>query len=610
MKNLYPIKFDFNELYKRKINENEKKFYLSTIIALSNEDDIQWVDEQEQGLTGLYFTIPIYQTNNLDTSYVLVSKFVEWCNITAKICKVDDFLVKSFYISIDISGIKRDNQFGYLFYLISDFIKLAKEKSSVKFFIFLDSLFFENDILFELLKNEVDEKVVFFIDSDGNFTPQIEQNSFKKLKFIEKKRSTQPNYKQQLKNKLVRKLGHFKVKDSDNYCHRYFYDATFCEEEIKLLTKDYIEKFSNSRKQFEYIIYMTKYSPWLVQSMDHLSAELKAIGSPIFQNFKGAYGVDKIIDIIKADYNGGEVLLIADLINSGTSLQTEIENLLTIIPSLKSENLLLLSIMNKKGTGLTDERRKIIALNKEFLIPYFVDVEIKGYETLVNCPLCKLNIPNTNNFVEEQILKFTSYSFWEFSDSAGYEPETYGKEEGKRFKAVTKMTKWFEENSAFVVYKYLKYLEAVGIEPKRGTIFIYPDERYINDEEKNEDLITPSLRLAENLKIFFNAKEIGIPRNIINKYKRPDANLDDLDNINEEWLEILKAKSENNNFVIIDEFHRDGETFESIVRILKKINRNPKCFFPVIDFNPSVTKLHKVKYKDIQYLNLYEFNYT
>ncbi|MDR1341451.1 MAG: hypothetical protein LBK58_15575 [Prevotellaceae bacterium] len=187
-----------------------------------------------------------------------------------------------------------------------------------------------------------------------------------------------------------------------------------------------------------------------------------------------------------------------------------------------------------------------------------------------------------------------SYDFWDLADKAGYGEEIYGygTKENNRLDSVINMNNWFDDYSGYIVYKYLNLLKSIKIdliENSGRTFFIFPDER-----QKNA---TPSNRLAESLKYFFKAKSVGIPLD-----EKREA-------IGEDWKKAIKhLHSYQYDYVIIDEFHRDGTTFESMMKILGELDISPKCFFPIINFNPQKTKEYEKQYEGLHVLSLYEFN--
>jgi hypothetical protein len=589
---LYSIKFDFIELSRRPINEKEEKFYCSTIKALTSDKALSFADNKNN----VTIPIPISQLQSAAASYILKDKFNEWIINAGLLNENGDLTKNSFYISLDITKNVSDKLCIQLFYFLSEILMLSKNEGDIKFFIFLDILPSENDVLWYFLKIDVNKELIFLINvKDGEFLPQKDDVRYDKVRFKEKRKLLLPDNKYLLKQKLVRKLGHFKVENEDNFCHSFFYDGSFCEEEIKSLLLEYIESSSDC-DQFELIVYAAKYSPWLRQSIEHLFIESQ--DNPKLEKAIAFENIDKYIE----NYQGGKLLFITDLIHSGESIKEMLIELSSKMQNFKMDKIHILSILNSEKEVLnTENKRKITINNHDFQITYFVDVKIDAKMTKKNCEMCKLNL-SFDKIESESILKLKSYYFWSLSDNAKYEQEKYGRQKDRLMKKITIMNNWFDENSAYIVYKYIKLLKTINIDAKYGSIFIYPKENVTKDNP------TPSNRLAESFRIFFNAKEIGIPRELIEKYEKEDAPIDDIDSIQDDWIQAVKEQSRNQNYIIIDEFHKDGGTFKGMINILRKLNRNPKCFFPVINFNPQKNEEYKIKYENLEILSLYEFN--
>jgi hypothetical protein len=580
---LYSIKFDFLELLKRTINENEKKLYFSTVKALTTDKELSFADNTNNT------TIPIstFQFQSDSYSYILKDKFNEWI-ITAGLINEEGKLVKnSFYISIDITKNVSDKLCIQLFYYLSKILKLLQHDNNIIFFIFMDILPSDNDVLLDSIKAEVDKELIFLINAnDGEFLPQKKNVEYDKVRFKKKYKLLLPDNKYLLKQKLIRRLGHFKIRGKEHFCYRFFYDGSFCIEEVKNLLFEYIENSSDSDK-FELIVYSAKYSPWLKESID-LLPEIKTIA---FES----------IDQCVGNYQSGKLLFITDLVCSGDSIKEMITTLLNKLPNLENDKIDILSILNSaKPEENNENKRKMTINNYDFQIKYFVDVNVDIKTIEDNCEMCKLGL-SFDNIGSDNIQKLNSYNFWYLSDESKYEEEKYGRQADKLMKRVPIMRDWFNDNSAYIVYKYINLLETIKINAKFGSIFIYPKEKVTEDEP------TPSNKLAESFKIFFNAKEIGIPREIIDKYKNAYESIKDIDDIQEDWIKTLKEQSPDKNYIIIDEFHKEGGTFESMLKILKQLNRYPKCFFPVINFNPQKNEEYKRNYEDLQILSLYEF---
>ncbi|MDR1341452.1 MAG: hypothetical protein LBK58_15580 [Prevotellaceae bacterium] len=421
---LYPLKFEFVELSKKKITEEEKRFYLSTIKALTREnaltqektsskrmlllekfllkmklllkqEKLSWILESGE-TEKLFYTIPIIQSSSSDSD-ILKNKFAEWI-ASANLLTEQGMIRKDgeFYICLDIRGIKRDQLFGSMFRHLSNILEKSKETGNIRFFIFQDVLlsdFSEKDIFYELLQEDIDKGFVFLIDETGNFHPKKSIEQYNPSKYNEKLKQASPDPKELFRRKLIRRTGHFKVMEKRNRCHRYFYDGRFCEEEIKILVMEFIKNQDNN-KELEFIIYAAKYSPWLQPCIEHLSTDIMNEPKRPFPNYQGAHSYEDIIKDsgkIIDKYHEGKVLFISDLIFTGTSMKDMIREMRPVlfekINGLK-DNVFFLSILNSES-----QERILNVDGSNYQIQYLLDVEIETKFANNGCPLCKLIYP-------------------------------------------------------------------------------------------------------------------------------------------------------------------------------------------------------------------------
>jgi len=71
-------------------------------------------------------------------------------------------------------------------------------------------------------------------------------------------------------------------------------------------------------------------------------------------------------------------------------------------------------------------------------------------------------------------------------------------------------------------------------------------------------------------------------------------------------IELNETKLSTPKSIIMDEFGLSGGTLREIIKILGIVNKKPKAYFPIFNFNPKL--LNRDKLNGLKVISLYDFN--
>lgn len=611
MKHIYPVVFSFGETLRYKIDEQDQKYYLSTCRALINNEECNWGNTTASaGATKEpFYSIPIFSHSPSLDSDILRNLFKEWSTSSFPIIEDGKLINNDIIVLIEIKGINRDQLIYPLSNFITDVLN-TEPLGSPRFIFFLDKLPSDDDKIFSHLNALVTDQKVILIDSEGNHVGTC-SSSFKIEKYKSSREYRDLDSSQGIRRKLIKKHGHFQRLDGTGHCSRFFFDAHYCQAEIKDLILKHIDKHAFESEKFEYIIQLSKISEWLSLSVSSADGVLLSDGKEKYKNYKGVINFHNIDDYGEIVYEGGEILLVTDVIDSGKSIRDCIPKLFETFKGLTSENLMKLSVLNniKKGNYDSSTKRRKVHLNGiDFYFSYMVEIE--AIELLHSkCPQCQLNLEHTP-ISGDLKYELTSFDYWELNKTHELIPEKYGFSSRDAMLNIPNFLKWFENDAPFFAYKFELALRSYSI--NHPLTIVFPDET-VNESGVQLTLEeTASGKFVKRLKEIFKnqyIQYIGIPRKIIDDIRDEKIEVSELNNLNtEDWVYNLENLPPEQKIIIVDEFHRGGSTFESMFKIVSYFKKKPICYFPIVDFNPNKSKTYAEIYDGIQVLTLYSFN--
>ncbi len=591
IKVIYPLVFNFGEVVVKDIDQTEKEKYLSLSQKVLKSQQVNWPNSLGNTQKILFRTSKISKADAQERPDYIVTVFDDWLKNTAKVSDGNNLNDKNAVFLIDFRGIDRDQQIFHFSIALTRLL-VPENNDQCRAILIFDALPGDDDAIFKhIIDLKKIGKVVLVDKSDEILADsKITLESFK--------------------TKLIRKVGHFKLNENSNDCCRYFYDAAYGTKELRKLLLDHLFSIATDTEQFEYIFYTSKVSPWLRETLSAVSGDLEKDYTKQFPLFKGAFNYEQIHQELVDKYKGGNILLVADCINTAHALNRAIVAIQKNFPALASSNFHIISVLNNTSRGTyTDETRtvRIIKNQREFQVPTLVSVNIDEVPS-GECPLCKLKIAHTD-LEEDNYLKLRSYDFWKLSDKAGYEFEPFKPGQNAEEKLyVPVFLNWLEENASYIAYKFLRTIDEKKVSSQLDFVIIYPDETGQSGFENMPIVKTASGKLAETLKEIFNKSAIGIPRNIITKVNRGKAKMEQINNLKESWVKAIKDIPLETDIIILTDFSKSCKTFECINSIVGWLDKTTKCYFTIADFNPTITGVYNDKHKDVEFCNLYEFH--
>jgi len=533
--------------------------------------------------------------------------------------RLKEYSVKNFDCSIffiDLARVFHDKFIDYI--LIPEITKIIIEKELTlkkypNFILYFDELRKDslslNKLFIANLKNNI-LKYCFIFDNNGRYIDSnFEIKEDKSL--LELIKSIATSSLEKFRFKLVREINHFKRYIEDNNwitCQQFFYEGINCQKELYELINEKLLYFRNDEQiNPHYILYSSEQSNWLSDAITSVSNN---IDLSIFTNYKK----DNIKNLVNEEFskkvideNKVDVLLILELIHTGKGFRNIIKQIENLFPeaSVHCISILVTSnafrIFDGNGNTIQIDGKKIY---------FFNQVDQERIERS-DCPMCKhgllppIEIDSRNKIIP----KLSSYEMWFMAEEAGYKIEDFKRyERGENL--MPNSLNIFRKNGSLLAVKFEKQLEKY----KKSTEFaiLFPDETrkesYTIDQPEGLEK-TASGYFAKCLK-YYNEKYtyIPIPRKLI----------DDMEKL-VPWELIKKncgylldqIKGLEIPIIIMDEVNYSGKTFNSIAKILSRLDIIPFCYFPIFNFDSDNTlnKYNSEFYKNILFLSIYEFNF-
>lgn len=612
MSYIYLIKFSFGTNIHRDITIEQIEYLRSFFSSFfSSEYNIN----KDEKFMNKCKTIPV--------SYSKISKY---SNILSR--KLNNYLVSEYQILdsekkfknqsdlvvVDIKANLRNVAIVPLSGEIESILKKDINNSHPRFVIILDNIpaVYES---FISIKNYIFNGKVLLIDKKKRFQYKNKKFEINKDFSFDDLAKTALN---KTKFKLVRKIGNYgRYKNATKKeliaCNQYYYDGTNCRDDIGDVLFDKIVELQDKGFNVSKIIYHCPESPWLEDSLTLLKTDLLNLKNDYNFNYNELKNINSINDVFKSSEN---ILFIVSLIHSGDTFRRKYNKLKIIFPNSQIKTIAVL--FSGKSTHLKPRDNYIdIPISEDESIPvnFLLSVNQKQYPKFQGCPMCdelQMEIRDSS-YINTDVL--TSFETWTMCDEAGYIPEDYepGREEPYPSLLPIKPNslKLIEENGAYIAIKYKKHIERNNLLQTPDLTLVFPDEtsnkKEILKRGANINLEeTPSGYLAATLMQLEEIEYFGIPREIINRLqdRRNKFFLSDIQVHYEEFYNKLKLLSD--DIIIMDEFGLSGGTLREIIKILGIVNKKPKAYFPIFNFNPKL--LNKDKLNGLKVISLYDFN--
>lgn len=615
MRNIHLLKFSFGTNVYRNIPIDQLKYFATFFSKFFNLEFL--VDEcHDEDLK----TIPISYKRISKNADILARKLIDslmtelrLIDTNKKFHNINDLIV------VDIKSNIRDTALIHLSSEIENILKSDSDNPSPRFVLILEDIPASIKNFFSI-ENYINTGKVFLIDKKKRFRYKDEQVKVnKEFSFDLLTKSSLDR----TKFKLIRKIGHYgRYKDNSKKelvaCNQFFYDGSDCKNDISDVLFDKIASLKDENS-FDptIIVFDCPESPWLAESISFLDSELKTLKADYSFSYTGYKNISEIKGI---SLEVESILFVIPLIHTGTVFKKCYNSLRDKFPNA---NIKSISILVSDTEGLFIKVNELIAeievnQDEKVSIDFFLSVNQKHYPVHGQCPMCNglhMEIIKDSSYINEDVL--TSFEVWTMCDEAGYCKEDFVTDREKNYpKQVPLLPNRLElikKNSAYLALKYKKHIERNHLLESPDLILVFPDERTSIKELKLRN--TKSIALEETASGYFaetliqlqDIEYFGIPRNILDKIHIANGKPSDLTFIQREYGDFYsKLRLLSDDIIIMDEFGLSGTTLKKIIAILDFVNKKPKAYFPIFNFNPRY--LNNESFDSFSVLSLYDFN--
>lgn len=382
--------------------------------------------------------------------------------------------------------------------------------------------------------------------------------------------------------KMIRRLGHFHRRRSDGteYCNRYFFDGSLCEKELPGLIQNlFINTESTTPSTF--ILYHCPMSPWLLDAIITLSINNHQITLDLHSYLSKPDGINLLKGEIVQD---SKCILIVDMVDTGRT----IVKLHEFLKDCSVEVISTLTVLSTEPTDRINRIREIKVFDGDsektkIKINYIMAIEQKRYG--VDCPLCKLRIPYSNDFIpESDLIEFSkkddfmmipSYDQWEICFNAEVKREIFPPPHRKGIPNLIDYPNVLENHGAWIASKIKNRLDNEGL--LAGVVIVSPDGG-------------GSQLFTDYINVVLRKQLVRIPHNVIEFCSNDESDLEkglsEWKFSNPNWYQSL-CNSGVFRAVIMEEFNVTGITYKGLKKLLQKLGHTVVCFFPLNNLDPS-----------------------
>lgn len=361
-----------------------------------------------------------------------------------------------------------------------------------------------------------------------------------------------------LKHKLVRRHGHFKRHRSGghDHCVKYFFDGSHCKTEIaQLLVREL-----TAHAQHTQVLANATDSIWLLEPV-----EAAAIKMNLAFAIVNADVPDSSSEVVVAD----NPVLVVPLCDTGESLRKIIRLLILLNPDCQPR---VIAVMSTEGQTIEQGRRVIEVDGKQHVVSYLLKVDqprfLRG-----TCRQCRIDIPETLLFNDADTTHYAPHAMWSMILEAGLKAEDDVPDSRPSLGLVPNFPQIIANNGPDLACRMHELLTRMVGNLPRDPIIVCPDER-------------GAKALATALTSLFKYTVIHVPRSAI---RNGFAAINDTGNATTDWmiqLTSLRARGDNTELIVFDEFNASGGTREGLKRLADLFELGVRCYFSLFDFNP------------------------
>lgn len=494
--------------------------------------------------------------------------------------------IKPKYIMIDLSSppgaLIRGSLFNYLALAIQNIVT-ESDKNLLKCIVLVGSMPHEKDFFMaEIINMGLEDKIIV-VDRKGRCYPEsVCRNDITSVEA--RLRDLSQDTFVEFKKKIIRRWGHFRKPGrggKDLGCYRYYFDASFCGEELLALLNEH--EITN-KIDYDAIIYYAPHSPWLPETVRRLAAHRKIKCFDYNEE-------DDIKKLRKASKGPLMLLLILPMINSARTFSQLIES----IRGLSEEGVLnTLSVFSTVYVDKKNNIFKVTIKNEEYVINY---LHLVKNPIINDCILCETQIKPFAMDGKDIFLQLSAVDFWDMSDESKWSLERPRPPYRKSIDVLPDFEKMVKNNGPWLASKVPDLLFQEIEKRPTDVIIVCPKERGAN-------------ALADLLESIYKFSIIKIPRRIINKNIK-GAKTKELEGIQKRskskipiWYHQLKTMHAE-AIIVLDEFIASGNTMSGMTNIINYFQKEVTCYLSLADFSPDTGVNVNDEYKKICF---YAFN--
>jgi len=387
--------------------------------------------------------------------------------------------------------------------VVSALEKMQIQSSKTELFVLLMPAFHSGgNAFFKLIDSSIQSGKLIVISDDGNYIAQNRPLAhFSREQYRLKLSLVRGEPIELLARKMIRQHGHFKRERAGRHveCVRTFFDGQLCNQEIRMLTANYLQrKYAENR--IPDIVYHYTISDWLQGPLLRLASELK-IGCFSFEEI---FAYDRKPD----SWQGATPTLVVPLVDSGNTVRDVINKMRRKFSIQQINVLTILSTSGEQDVLGSCE------LASGIPIDYFLKVSRKRYvKDVEQCPMCDLGIPYTEEGTEPAFM-LSAFDFWAMVDLVGLKGEQDIPRNRESLGKVPDFPAMLDSNGAWIAKKIGDSLLQVLEGKLNDVVVICPDQ-------SGSQILTEYLRVVSGVSV------IRIPTEVINDF-RSDPNVDSL----------------------------------------------------------------------------------
>lgn len=437
----------------------------------------------------------------------------------------------------------------------------------------------ETDITMRALKSYLAEGRISLISDNGSISgawpPLTNFDGMSYAKALQDIRQTPVRL---LKNKMIRRPGHFKRNKGKNHdhCLPFFFDGHFCQHELIELIAQHASVTIASVPS-PTIYYHCPQSQWLYD----------AVMSVCYPHDFKAIDAETVLHPSEVNVDVPDTcLLIVPLIDTRDTLR---ELLSALLAHNAGCQIHILSVLTTQDSQEADGNKLLEMGGRKFPISHLLHAD-RPRISPGDCPACRIGLEETNPSEPDRYLKLTAYSMWNMFLESGIKMEENVPITRDSIGLVPNLQKIVQDNSPYLALKINTMLKSLPGGLPVDPIILYPCEKGAE-------------AIADCLASLYDYTLIGIPRDVLNLLSKEcdfssqwfdDRKRDAIEKNWQYYVELSSLRELNAARVILmDEFNKSGGTRTHLERLAQGFGLNVWCYFCLIDFLPHSQRKNK-----------------